>query len=99
MRDNFDVILMCILGCVILWAMKQNFAAEERKAEIVAAELAHRGKVANPKYRRDEFGNCFYLDVDRLSSRQNLVSVSCEKLPESQIVGINEINEIKRSVK
>lgn len=99
MRDNFDIILWCILGCVILWVMKQSHEAEERKAEKVAIELAHRGKVANPKYRRDEFGNCFYLDVDSLSARKNSVSVSCEKLPESQIVGIDEIAEIKRGVK
>lgn len=96
MRDNFDIILWCILGCVILWALKQSNDAEERKAEKVAIELAHRGKVAHPKYRRDEFGHCFYLDV---SNQRNLVSVSCDNIPESQIVGINEIESIRSNVK
>lgn len=90
-KGAFDLIMVLIVGIVGVWTYKEY----QRRDDLITVELAHRGKVANPKYRRDEFGHCFYVDV---GAGRNLVSVSCDNIPENQIVGIKELEEIKQVV-
>lgn len=91
-KGTFDLIVTLIIGIVGVWIYKEY----QRREDLITVELAHLGKDANPKYRRDEFGHCFYLDVN---NQRNLVSVSCDNIPESQIVGIKELEEVERRVK
>lgn len=94
MRENFDLLFIGVVVSIAALSVVEWVRDNDRIDALVAAELHQRGKVSKPNYRRDEYGNCMYV-----GARGNMVSVSCDNIPESQIVGINEIESIRSNVK